>query len=322
MAPRWLAAVVFLALAVFPAVGGVYWTDQATRFVVFGLFAMSLSLIWGRGGILCFGQAMFFGIGGYVMATLTMGMAGPALSGTLVALVLAVAAGAAFAVVLGQFLFWGRGIAGPYLAIVTLAIAFILEQSVRSSYGLGADNGLSGVPPLGLNIAGARAELDDPRARFYVVLAVAAAVYFVLDRLLASPFGLVLTAVKMNPDRAAFLGYRVARIRTAAFAAGAAIAALAGALFVAVDEFASPTLIGFGLSTEVLIWVALGGKEMVLAAFLGAIAVRLAEGFLAGLFGAYWILALGLVFMLSVVLLPKGLIATPLARLAGPRKTR
>ena len=323
MAPRWLAAVVFMALAPAPAVVGTYWTDQATRFVLFGLFAMSLSLIWGRAGILCFGQAMFFGSGGYVMATLTMGMAGPALSGTVVALVLAVAAGAAFAAVLGQFLFFGRGIAGPYLAVVTLAIAFILEQSVRSSYGLGADNGLSGVPPLSLGLGwgeGGRAALDDPRARFYIVLAIAAAVYGLLDRLLASPFGLLLTAVKTNPDRAAFLGYRVARVRTAAFAIGAAIAALAGALFVAIDEFASPTLIGFGLSTEVLIWVALGGKEMLLAAFLGAIAVRLAEGFLADLFGAYWILALGLVFMLSVVPLPSGLIATPLGRVGRQGK--
>ena len=73
MAPRWLAAIVFIALALLPLLGDAYWTDQATRYVLFGLFAMSLSLVWGRGGILCFGQAMFFGIGGYAMAALTMG---------------------------------------------------------------------------------------------------------------------------------------------------------------------------------------------------------------------------------------------------------
>jgi urea transport system permease protein len=83
-------------------------------------------------------------------------------------------------------------------------------------------------------------------------------------------------------------------------------------MFVATDGFASPSLIGFGLSAEVLIWVALGGRSIVLAAFLGAVAVRLAEAFLSGLLGDFWLLALGLVFMGSVVLLPQGLIATPM----------
>jgi ABC-type branched-subunit amino acid transport system permease subunit len=96
---------------------------------------------------------------------------------------------------------------------------------------------------------------------------------------------------------------------------GAGLAGLAGGLFAAVEGFVSPTLIGFLLSTEVLIWTALGGREMLLAAFLGAIVLRWLESSLVGLLGDSWILALGLVLMASVVLLPKGLIATPLERL-------
>ncbi|MFQ5784805.1 MAG: branched-chain amino acid ABC transporter permease [Alphaproteobacteria bacterium] len=317
MAPKGLALIVFLLLAAFPPLGGDYWTDQATRYVIFGLFAMSLSLVWGRAGILCFGQAMFFGGGGYVMAALTMGLAGPALASTWVGLVCAVAGAALFAAALGYFLFWGRGLSGPYLAIVTLAIAFILEQIVKSWYTLGADNGLWGVPPLDLGAFGASFELLEPAPRYYVVLAVAAAVYLALDRMLRSPFGVVLTAVKTNPERAAFFGYRVLWIKLTVFVVGAAIAALAGAMFVAIDEFASPTLIGFGLSTEVLIWVALGGKEMVLAAFLGAVAVRVMEAYFSEFLGEYWLLSLGVVFMASVVLLPRGLIATPIAAFAA-----
>ena len=312
MAPRWLAAIVFVVLALLPPLGGAYWTDQATRYLLFGLFAMSLSLVWGRGGILCFGQAMFFGIGGYVMAALTMGMVGAALASSYAGLGFAVAAAALFAALIGYALFWGRGLSGAYLAIVTLAMAFILEQLIRSWYALGADNGLTGVPPLDFGLFGGNLTLGDPVSRFYVVLAVTALVYIALDWLLASRFGSLLTAVKTNPDRVAFFGYRVLWIQLAVFVIGAAIAGLAGALFVAVDEFASPTLIGFALSAEVLIWVALGGRNVILAALVGALAVRVMESYFSEWLGDVWLLALGLVFMVSVVLLPRGLFATPL----------
>jgi urea transport system permease protein len=317
MVPRAAALAVFLALALVPALGGDYWTGQATLYVIYGLFALSLSLVWGRGGLLCFGQAMFFGMGGYVMAVVTTGMAGgdwPA--PTYAGLALAVLLSAAFGAALGCFLFWGRGLSGPYLAVVTLAIAVILERIMNSWYALGGYNGIFGIPPLDLGAFGASFELSAPAPQFYAVLAAAAAVYFALDRLLRAPFGVVLTAVKTNPARAEYFGYRIQGVRVAVFTVGAAVAGLAGALFAAADGFVSPTLIGFGLSTEVLIWVALGGREVPLAAFLGAIAVRLLEAYLAEMLGAYWLLALGLVFMASVVLLPRGLIATPLERLA------
>jgi len=317
-----LALAVLLGLLAVPILAGDYWTDQTARYLLFGLFAMSLSLVWGRGGILCFGQAMFFGGGGYVMAAITMGMLGPVPAPSYLGIVAAVLAAGAFAAVLGYFLFWGRGLSGPYLAIVTLAIAVILEQLVKSWYALGGDNGLFGVPPLDLGVFGAHLELIDPAPRYYLVLAIVALVYAALDALLRAPFGIVLTAVKSNPIRAEFFGYRVLWIKLAAFVLGAMIAALSGALFVAVDEFASPTLIGFGLSTEVLIWTALGGKEMVLAAFLGAVVVRLMEGYFSEFLGDYWILALGLVFMVSVVVLPRGLIATPLSALTARSRHR
>lgn len=314
MAPRNLALGVLVVLAVVPAFAAGYWTDQVTRYVILGLFAMSLSLVWGRGGILCFGQAIFFGLGGYVMAVLTMGLLGVAAS-SYVGLLCATAVATLSGALLGFALFWGRGLGGAYLAIVTLAIAYILEQGVKSWYLLGADNGLSGVPPLDFALWGAPAPLIESTPRYYVVLGITAAVYLFLDRLIASPFGVVLTAVKANPERVAFLGLRVMWIRLTVFVIGGAIAGLAGALFVAVDEFASPTLIGFGLSAEALIWVALGGREVVLAAFLAVLAVRLMESYIAELLGDYWILALGVVFMVSVVVLPRGLIASALEHL-------
>lgn len=315
--PRSLALLVFAVLALVPLAAGDYWTGQATRYLLFGIFAMSLSLVWGRAGLLCFGQAMFFGGGGYGMAVLTLGLVGGgALAAPWLALPLAVLGTALFAALLGTFLFRGGGISGAYLAVVTLAIAIVLEQTVRGSYALGADNGLVGVPPLPIG-----ADPWDPVPDYYFILALSAAIYFGLDRLLASPAGVVLTAVRSDPRRLEFLGYPVARIRIAAFVLGAALAAVAGALFVATDSFASPKLIGFGLSAEVLIWVALGGRHVLLAAFLSAAAVRWIEGVLSGALGEWWLLALGAVFMVSVVLLPRGLLATPLLWLGG-RLTR
>ena len=308
-----LAVAVLLVLVLVPVLGSGYWTGQATRYVVFGMFAMSLSLVWGRTGILTFGHAVSFGIGGYLMASLTMGLFGneglfDLLARPWVAMVIAVTGAALAAGALGWFLFWGRGVSGAYLAIITLSVAVIVEQALRGLYSLGGDNGLVGVPALGPWAA----DPLDPTPMYYAVLIFAVAVYLGLDRLLRTRIGAVLTAVRTNPDRLAHFGYSVFAVRLGSFILGAAIAGLAGALFVATDGFASPSLIGFGLSAEVLIWVALGGRSILLAAFLGAVAVRLAEAFLSGIFGDFWLLALGVGFMASVVLLPQGLIATPI----------
>jgi branched-chain amino acid transport system permease protein/urea transport system permease protein len=315
MTARPIGIAVFALLALAPLLVGAYALAQLTLYVIYGMLAMSLALIWGRAGLLCFGQAMFFGIGAYAMAISTKGMAGEALASTYLGLLLAIGAAGLFAAVLGYFLFWGRGLSGPYLAIVTLAIALILERLLNNWYALGGYNGLLDVPPLTFATLGVGDEYWDPASQFYVILAITAAAYLGLEALLRSPFGILLSAIKTDPERAAFFGYRVMGLRVLVLAIGAGIAGLAGGLFAAVEGFVSPTLIGFLLSTEVLIWVALGGREVLLAAFLGAIAVRWIESSLADLFGDYWILALGLVLMASVVLLPKGLIATPLERL-------
>ena len=314
--PRPLALAVFGALALVPLAFGDYWAGQATRFVLFGIFAMSLSLVWGRAGILCLGQAMFFGLGGYVFAVLAATLVDAGLlSMSWLALPVAVAVATVGASALGAFLFWGAGISGAYLAVVTLAIAVALESLIRSAYAVGGDNGLAvAVLPPGT--------VQNPVPLYLAALALAAALYFALDRLLASRFGLVLEAVRTNPERLAFLGYSVPAYRLAAFAIGAALAALAGGLFAAVDSFVSPTLIGFGLSAEVLIWVALGGRHILLAAFLAAMLVRWAEGALSAALGDWWLLVLGGAFMVSVVTLPRGLLATPLLWLADrwPRR--
>jgi branched-chain amino acid transport system permease protein/urea transport system permease protein len=298
-------------LLLFPLIGDDYLTVQLTQFVVYGIFAMSLSLVWGYAGILCFGHAVFFGLGAYIMALTTKNMI-PGISGLMTASLMAIAMSilvvALFAAVLGYFLFYGR-LSGPYLGIVTLAIAVIAERIAVKWYYIGGFNGLINVPPLSF----AGWELIDQNVLYYFIVTIGFGVYLFCDRIVRSPFGTILSAVRSNETRAEFFGYNIAQYKIIVFAIGAAVAGLAGALFAAVTEFVSPTMLGFGLSTEVLIWVALGGKEILLASFLGAMLVRMLEAFLSDLLTYYWILILGMFFDVCVMFFPKGVFGNLLA---------
>ncbi len=303
--------VVLGLLIIFPLIGDDYLIVQLTQFVIYGIFAMGLSLVWGYAGILCFGHAVFFGLGAYIMALATKNMI-PGIAGFMTASVMAISLSvvvvAFFAAILGYFLFYGR-LSGPYLGIVTLAIAVIAERIAVKWYYIGGFNGLINVPPL--SIAGW--EIIDQNALYYVIVAIGFGVYLFCDRIVRSPFGTILAAVRSNEVRAEFFGYNIARYKIIIFAIGAAVAGLAGALFAAVTEFVSPTMLGFGLSTEVLIWVALGGKEVLLASFLGAMLVRMLEAFLSDLLTYYWILILGMFFVVCVMFFPKGVFGNLLA---------
>ena len=306
-----LRLVVLGLLILFPLIGDDYLTVQLTQFVVYGIFAMSLSLVWGYAGILCFGHAVFFGLGAYIMALTTKNMI-PGIAGLMTASFVAIAMSilvvALFAAVLGYFLFYGR-LSGPYLGIVTLAIAVIAERIAVKWYYIGGFNGLINVPPLSF----AGWELLDQNVLYYFIVAIGFGVYLFCDRIVRSPFGTILSAVRSNETRAEFFGYNIAQYKIIIFAIGAAVAGLAGALFAAVTEFVSPTMLGFGLSTEVLIWVALGGKEILLASFLGAMLVRMLEAFLSDLLTYYWILILGMFFVVCVMFFPKGVFGNLLA---------
>jgi branched-chain amino acid transport system permease protein/urea transport system permease protein len=303
--------IVLLIFALFPLTGNDYLTVQLTQYMVYGIFAMSLSLLWGYAGILCFGHAIFFGIGAYGMALVTKGMV-PGFTGfltsTWIGLLLAVLSVAFFAAVLGYFLFYGR-LSGPYLGIVTLAISVIAERVAVKWYYIGGFNGLTEVPPL--TFFGW--EIREMHSLFYFILAMGLVLYVFCDRLMRSHIGTTLAAIRDNETRAEFFGYNSANYKIGIFCIGASVAGLAGALFATVTEFVSPTMIGFGFSTEVLIWVALGGKEVLLASFLGAVVVRILEAFLSDLLTYYWIMILGLFFVVCVMFFPRGIFGSLLS---------
>jgi branched-chain amino acid transport system permease protein/urea transport system permease protein len=245
------------------------------------------------------------------MALITKGLV-PGFTGflasTWIGLLLAVLSVALFAFVLGYFLFYGR-LSGPYLGIVTLAISVILERVAVNWYYIGGFNGLTEVPAL--TFFGW--EIRELHSLFYFILLVGLGVYVFCDRLMHSPLGTTMAAIRDNETRAEFFGYNSANYKILIFCIGASVAGLAGALFATVTEFVSPTIIGFGFSTEVLIWVALGGKEVLLASFLGAVVVRILEAFLSDLLTYYWILILGLFFVVCVMFFPRGIFGSLLS---------
>jgi urea ABC transporter permease protein UrtC len=314
---RGIEIAVWLVLGLLPVVLDDWQTGQLALFFCYGIFAMSLAFVWGQGGLLCFGQAVFFGLGAYAMSLHTLGMfpwqrdAGGSLAGIAIAVVVP----AVVAFLLGRFLFHGKGLRGAYLGIVTLAIAIIAERLAINWDYAGGLNGLMNVPPLTYPGPDGPTEIWDSGTLYYTALAAALTVFLAFELLLASRFGLVLRAIRSDEDRAQFLGFDTADYKIWVFTLGAAVAGLAGALFVTQFNFVSPALIGFALSTEVLIWVAVGGRGFLLAAFLGALVVRGLEDRLSEALGSAWLLVLGLIFVTVVVAFPRGLIGQLLARL-------
>ena len=295
--------------------------DLLSQLMIYGIFAMSLSFIWGQAGLLCFGHSLFFGIGAYAMALATKGMIPGVSESSISGLSLAIILPALIAGLLGLALFKGRGLFGAYFGIVTLSAAVIAERlAINWSY-IGGFNGILDVPPIQLGWNEKYIEFYDPFLFFLIVLVASSATFFMLIKLERSVFGTVLRGIRDNEKRAVFLGFETAEYKATAFAISGGVAGLAGALFAAQFAFVSPAILGFALATEVLIWVAIGGKNVLLAAFIGAMTVKSVENILSDTLGQYWLLVLGLLFVISVVALPRGLLA-PFLQLPLPSGLR
>ncbi len=316
------AVAALAALALLPAVAPDWQLSEFARYFAYMVLAASLAWVWGHCGLLCLGQAVFFGIGAYAMSVVTLGMLpfAPALVSSWVGMALGVGVATLFAWLLGRLFFSARGLGGPFFGIVTLAVAFIVERVAINWGFLGGLNGLMNVPALRIGLNGGR-EIVDEMTVYYAMLGILAAVVALLIAVARSRWGRVLLAIRNHELRAQALGVDIAREKTRAFALGAGVAALAGALFVTQFGFASPPLIGFTLSAEALIWVAVGGRNSIVAAALGALLVRLAEAWLSKYVGDNWLLALGVAFVLVVVAMPRGVVGELIAR-TGARPAR
>ncbi|GAN77295.1 ABC transporter permease subunit [Acidisphaera rubrifaciens] len=282
---------------------------QMTVFVAMAVLALSQGFIWGYGGIMSFGQSAFFGLGGYTYAVAVMN-----LGDSTGAVALAIALPAAFAALLGYFMFYGR-ISDAYVGVVTLTVTVILFNVFNSTAGdwytignapLGGFNGMPSVPPL--NIPGHPDEPLDPGQLWYAAMGSLILVYVLLRGVLASRFGRVVVAIRENETRAMLLGYDPRLYKLLTFTLGGGIAGLAGCLFTNWGSFISPTAFSLAQSAQIIIFVLVGGLGTLLGPILGAVAIQ----YMVTLIGAQQKvdgnLIVGVVLIGFVLLVPQGVV--------------
>lgn len=317
--------------------------NKFTRYLVLGILAMALSLSWGYAGILNLGQAMSFGLGSYAMAmalklrTVPVHTGAEGLPDFMVwnnvtelpwfwqpfyslpfALFAGIAVPVALAALLGWFMFRGR-VTGVYVAIITLAALVVVNLLIidQQQY-TGGFNGITDLAQL--DILGIEFDAYSS-STYYLAAGCLTACLFLAFAVTKSKTGLIIQAIRDHEERVRYFGYDVAHYKIFAFSMSAAIAGVAGMLYTVVMEFASPTFLGVQLSLSVVIWCAVGGRQSLLGALLGAIIVTGMQGTLSEseAFLETWTLVMGAVFVLVVLLLPKGLAG--LAEMAFPRRS-
>jgi branched-chain amino acid transport system permease protein len=293
----------FLAVfAVFPFL--VPYKALATQVLIYGLFALGFNLLYGYTGLLSFGHAAYFGLGAYGtgIALARLGV-GSVWAGLAIGLAAATAGGA----VIGFFCLRRRGI---YFAMLTLAFAQLLYFiGFHLADWTGGDDGLRGIPQLALALPGLAVPIETPLRFYYFAFALVALAVAALTRILDSPFGAVLRAVRENGDRAVACGYDITRLKLLSFVFSAAFAGLAGALEALRLTIVPIESLYWTTSGQVVMMTLLGGAGTFFGPFVGAATFLVLEDRLS-LITESWPLAIGLVFMAFVLFLPKGIWGT------------
>jgi ABC-type branched-subunit amino acid transport system permease subunit len=322
LAAETLAALAAAALAIWllPRLLELFALINATVYVSMALLALSLALIWGFGGILCFGQTAFFGLGGYAYAVAAINFmdSTPAVPVALLVPTL-------FAAMLGYFMFFGR-LSDVYMGVITLTVTLILFKLINATAGdrwtigaapLGGFNGMPMTPPL--NLPGDPTRMLAPEEIFAVAVACLAGAYVLCRLVLASRFGRVVVAVKENELRAELLGYDARLHKLGIFTLGGLLAGLAGLLF-ANCVFVSPTMFSLAYAAQAIIWVIVGGLGTLAGPIMGAILLQMLTTWAGTLPGVNANLVLGAILVVAVLALPRGLLPTAQALLGRLRR--
>jgi branched-chain amino acid transport system permease protein len=300
-------AACFAALALLPWLAGSYGVDLVTKIMVYAVFALSLELLVGATGLVCFGQAAFFGIGAYAAVLLSPASEPASLWWLLPACIVAAAL---YALAVGALSLRTKGV---YFIMVTLAFAQMAYYVVHDTpLGGGTDGIYLTMKP----VLGTWLDLDGALSLYYLTLVCLVAVFAFLAVLLRSRFGRALAGIRVNEQRMRATGFSTYPYKLAAFTLSGGIAGLAGFLFAVKDGFVNPELMSWHLSGAVLIMIILGGLGHLRGALIGAFAFALLQEFfkseaIFGAFARHWHLGLGLTIIASVALLPRGLVGLP-----------
>jgi urea transport system permease protein len=294
---------------------------------------VSLDLVWGYCGILSLGHGAFFALGGYAMGMYLMRQIGargvyahPVLPDFMVflnwtelpvawwgfhffpyAMLMIFLVPGLLAFALGWFAFRSR-VTGVYLSIITQAMTYaLLLGFFRNNFGFGGNNGLTDFK----DILGFSIQAPGTRAALFALSALALAGGFLIAHaIVTSKLGKVLIAIRDAESRTRFLGYPVEHYKLFVFVVSAMMAGLAGALYVPQVGIINPSEFSPANSIEAVIWVAVGGRGTLTGAALGAVLVNAAKSWFTGALPEYWLFALGGLFVMTTLLLPKGIVGT------------
>ena len=311
----WLATVVALvsATAVWfaPFLLGTFAVNVLTRSLLYAVLAVTVDLLWGFAGILTFGQAAFFGVGAYATAIVIIQL-GSTPGWMVVALALSIAVPMGLGLLVGWLSFY-HGSTPLYASVISLVVPIVVTQLVYSGgIWTGSSSGLVGYDTLPLELEGFF------RLAGLVLVAVTLAAWIFVR----SDAGKLLMAVRDNDVRCAYLGINPKRIQILLTVALAGVAGLAGFLFAQASGVVAPENTGFLFGTQLVIWVALGGRGSLLGPVLAAVAIDYLSASLSGDLPFLWQLVLGAAFVLIIILLPDGfagLARQAFAAASGPR---
>jgi urea transport system permease protein len=336
-----LAVFAFILFAVFPVLSlqasadspfhlSQYWVTLTGKIMCYAIVAIAMDLIWGYCGILSLGHGLFFALGGYAMGMYLMRQIGregqyqSEMPDFMVfldwkefpwqwwntdqfwwALLLVILVPGLLALIFGYFAFRSR-VKGVYFSIITQALTFAaMLLFFRNATGFGGNNGFTDFKRiLGLPIT-------TPETR--MILFASTGLVLIGTLLLArwivtSKLGRVLTAIRDAETRVAFCGYNTVHYKVAIFTLSAVICGIAGALYVPQVGIINPGEMSPANSIEIAIWVAIGGRGTLTGAIVGAGAVNGAKSFFTQAFPEYWLYALGLIFILVTLFLPRGIV--------------
>lgn len=299
------ALLLLIPLAAVPWAFRPYTANVLAVYMIYGLLALSLGLIWGYAGIMSFGQTAFFGIGAYAYGAIGLNLIKQTQQ-THAAVLGGLLASALLAAVVGYFMFYGR-LSDVYVSIITMALTLVLFAFAVSTGGdewvigvarFGGFNGMFGqgessqnianfqIPPVTVWLPGMAEPFEfkinrESAAGYFLVLAVTVVTYVFARVLLRSRLGRVAVGIRENEARVASLGYDTRFYKLVLFTIGGAIAGLAGILFAAWGRFVNPDRFGLGFAAGVVVYVLLGGRTTLLGGFVGAVVIGYLTSYLA-----------------------------------------
>ena len=305
-----LEIVVLIALLAVPMLTSNFHTIIASRMLILAMLAISFDLCWGYSGIMTFGQALFFGMSGYVAALLANKLGFLQIWG-IIPITMLVGLVASF--LIGWFLLLGKRTPTIiFVALGTLTAAYAAERMVAGWQWVGAGNGMSVWDFLKFGSF----EIE-PGPLFYYIILTCLVVCYVASRLVVrSQLGLVLAGMRQNEERLAFFGYRVQVFKALVFSFAGMIAGLAGGLYAFHEGFIGPGSMGIGLSTYAVLYGLFGGVGTLLGAVLGVGAIETIAFVLSDIdaFKPYWPVMLGVIMLVVVAYRPTGIMGLLVSR--------